>query len=75
MIAKKTLFKLVILTLGFAALQSVATPAPTQLCREFPVLCNTNTSVGECGYEYGQVCSTCYGRDGSMLADALSCSR
>lgn len=73
MIAKKVFFKLVVLTLGFAALQSVATPAPTQLCREFARLCSTNTSVGECGYEYGQVCSTCYGRDGSMLADAPDC--
>jgi hypothetical protein len=73
MIAKKVFFKLVILILGFAALQAFATPPETQLCREFAVLCSTNTSAGECGYEYGQVCSTCYGRDGSILPNAPDC--
>lgn len=74
MIAKKVFFKLVILTLGFAALQAVATPAQPQFCREFAVLCQTKTGAGTCGYEYGEVCSTCYGTNGSILANSPECS-
>jgi hypothetical protein len=73
MVVKKVFLKLVMLTLSLAALQAVATPAQPPLCREFAVLCSTNTGAGTCGFEGGQVCTTCYGMNGSILADAPDC--
>jgi hypothetical protein len=73
MIAKRVFFRLVMLTLSFAALRAVAVPTQSQFCRDVAVLCSTNTSWGECGYEYGQDCQTCYGDDGSIQPNSPDC--
>jgi hypothetical protein len=61
--------------LSLIALRAFAQPSHSLLCRNFAVLCSTDTSFGECGYDYsGQDCHTCYGDDGSTLPNAPECS-
>jgi hypothetical protein len=74
MTAKRVFFKLAMLALSLATLRAFAMPAQAQLCRDVAVLCSTDTSWGECGYEYGQDCQTCFGDDGSILANSPDCS-
>lgn len=72
---KKGLFlKLAVLALSLATLRAVAMPANSLICRDVAVPCSTDTGWGECGYEYGQDYQTCYGDDGSILANSPDCA-
>ncbi|HZS27001.1 MAG TPA: hypothetical protein VFB76_07200 [Candidatus Angelobacter sp.] len=68
----KLVVKLAVMIFSLATMASLATqaqPAPSlTLCRQFATLCSTKTSIGTCGFRAGQVCTTCYGNDGSTLA-------
>ena len=72
---KKLLRKFAVLVLGLAALQMTANQtkvAATQAkAGPFCVMqfCDTGSSIGHCGYEYGEDCNLCYGDDGSIGSD------
>jgi hypothetical protein len=63
---KKLLCKFAVLVLGLTALQMTVTHAKAAgpFCQM--MFCDTGSSMGHCGYEYGEDCSLCYGDDGSI---------
>jgi hypothetical protein len=65
---KRLLRKFAVLVLGLTVLQMAATQAKAG---PFCVMkfCDTGSSVGHCGYEYGEDCNLCYGDDGSIGSD------
>ena len=71
--AKRLLFKIATLALSLAALRMFAQPnVHIPFCRGYVALCLTATSEGSCGTS-AQDCHTCYGDDGSVLANAPDC--
>ena len=67
---KKLILKFTVLLMGLAVLHITSKPASATnfQCPTGPIFCSTNTSAGHCGYEPGETCGLCYGRDGSTLA-------
>ena len=71
--ATRLLFKIATLVLSLAALRMFAQPdIHIPVCRGYVALCSTATSEGTCG-NTSQDCHTCYGDDGSILANAPDC--
>jgi hypothetical protein len=74
---KHLLFKITTVALSlaafsFTAVRMSAQPNIIPVCRGYVALCSTNTSEGTCGTTR-QDCQTCYGNDGSVLANAPDC--
>ena len=65
--SKKLLRKFAVLVLSLAALHIAANRAKAAgpFCQM--MFCDTGSSIGHCGYEYGEDCSLCYGDDGSIF--------
>lgn len=71
--ATRLLFKIATLVLSLAALRMFGQPdIQIPVCRGYVALCSTATSEGTCG-NTSQDCHTCYGDDGSILANAPDC--
>jgi hypothetical protein len=64
--SKRLLRKFAVLVLGLAALHIAADRAKAAgpFCQM--MFCDTGSSIGHCGYEYGEDCNLCYGDDGSI---------
>lgn len=69
---KRLLFKIASLALSLATLRMFAQPSIIPVCRGYVALCSTATSDGTCGTS-SRDCHTCYGDDGSVLANAPDC--
>jgi len=73
---KHLLFKITTVAVSLAALGltalTLSAQPPIPVCRGYVALCSTATSGGTCG-NTSQDCHTCYGDDGSVLANAPDC--
>ena len=71
--ATRLLVKIATLVLILDAFTLFAQPdIHVPVCRGYVALCSTATSEGTCG-NTSQDCHTCYGDDGSILANAPDC--
>jgi hypothetical protein len=74
MMSAKMILKLAALALGLATLHIATIPAHAAFeeCGNIAVFCRGESSSGHCGYLPNEVCTSCYGIDGSVTPDVCA---